>query len=310
MRARATILSRQRVYIPFSGRLPTGLWMHAACRPVTLAANNLVGHLAKISVRLVPSRANEFVPWIPGQTWQRIVSALGLKEGHFVAFQPSDTRRARMLLLTLDQHQRPVSLAKISKLPPNPLADLALSRLQGNTNFRVPKVQDVWEEGGWWVSIEDPLPPGPHRPSRLNPAQRVGLCTAISESVPEQASATEAIIHGDFAPWNVRELAKTGLAILDWDDACIGPRASDAVWYAISSRLIRRYSYRSVFKETVRELSEFYSTDDLAKAANFWLNRWTEADSAEVIPGIPKSKSLLALEVRRDQVLNQMTNLG
>ena len=310
MRARATILSRQRVYIPFSGRLPAGLWMHAACRPVTIAANNLVGHLARVSVRLVPSRSTQFVPWIPAPPWLRIASALGLREGDFVAFRPSDPRRARMLLLTLDQQRRPVLLAKISKLPPNPLADLALSRLQGNTNFRVPKVRDVWEEDGWWISIEDPLPPGPHRPSRLTPVERVGLCSAIAESVPEHASATEAIIHGDFAPWNVREFAKTGLAILDWDDACRGPRASDALWYAMSSRLIRKYSQRRVFSETVRELSEFYPPDDLVRAANFWLNRWTAADSAEVIPDIPKSKSLLALEIRRNRVLEQMANLS
>lgn len=310
MRARATILSRQRVYIPFSGRLPAGLWMHAACRPLTLAANNVIGHLAKASVRLVPSRTTEFVPWVPAQTWQRVASALGVREGHIVAFRPTDTRRARMLLLTLDQHQRPVSLAKISKLPPNPLADLALSRLQGNTNFRMPKVRDVWEVDDWWVSIEDPLPPGPHRPSRLTPLERFELCSTIARSVPEQASATESIIHGDFAPWNVREFAKTGLAILDWDDVCRAPRASDALWYAISSRLIRKHSYKSVFPETVRELSEFYSTDDLIRAARFWLNRWTEADSAEVLPGIPKSRSLLALEVRRNQVLNKVANLG
>lgn len=309
MRARATILSGQRVYIPFSGRLPAGLWMHAACRPVTLAGNNLIGHLAKVSVHLVPSRKTEFVPWLPNHTWQQIASTLRLREGHIVAFRPSDARRARMLLLTLDQHQRPVSLAKISKQPPNPLADLAVSRLQSNTSFRVPKVRDVWEVDGWWVSVEDPLPQGPHRPSRLTPVQRFELCSAIARSVPEEASATHAIIHGDFAPWNVREFAKTGLAILDWDDACRGPRASDALWYAISLRLIKKYDYRRVFSETVRELSGFYQPDDLVRAANFWLNRWTEADSAEVIPGIPKSKSLLALEVRRDRVLEELANM-
>ena len=102
----------------------------------------------------------------------------------------------------------------------------------------------------------------------------------------------------------------TGLAILDWDDARVGPRASDALWYAISSRLITNYRYRSVFPETVRELSKFYSPDDLVRAANFWLNRWTEADSAEVIPGIPKSKSLVELEIRRNRVLQQLANLS
>lgn len=310
MQTRATILSGHRVYIPLSGRLPAGLWMHAACRPVALVANNLTGRLAKVSVRLVPSRKTEFVPWVPIDTWHQIASALAIREGQIVAFRPSDARRARMLLLTLDQHQKPIVLAKISKLPPNPLADLALSRLQGNTSFRVPKVRDVWEIDDWWVSIEDPLPPGPHRPSRLTPVQRFKLCSAIARSVPEQASATEAIIHGDFAPWNVRQFAKTGLAILDWDDACRGPRAADALWHVISSRLIRRSGYRSALSETIRELSDFYEPDDLGRAAHFWLNRWSEADSAEVIPGVPKSQSLLALEVRRNRVLEQLTNLS
>lgn len=273
-------------------------------------ANNVIGHLAKASVRLVPSRKTEFVPWLPIHIWEQIASALPVSEGHIVAFRPSDARRARMLLLTLDQHQKPILLAKISKLPPNPLADLALSRLQGNTSFRVPKVRAVWEVEGWWVSIEDPLPQGPHRPSRLTPLQRFELCSAIARSVPEQASATDAIIHGDFAPWNVREFAKTGLAILDWDDACIGPRAADALWHVISSRLIRKHGYRSVLSETVQALSGFYQPDDMVRAAHFWLNRWTEADSAEVIPGIPKSQSLLALEVRRNRVLEQVANLS
>lgn len=306
---RATLLSRSRLLIPDRGRLPQGLWMHAACRPLVLAASNLTGHLARVSVRLVPGRSIGFAPWIAESTWKSVMGDLSVADGHIVALRPSDRRRARMLLLVLDTSNRPVAFAKISRNPPNRLANLALDRLREHHGVIAPRVRDAWQVEDWWISVEDPLPQRSHKPVRLSPRDRFEVCEAISSLVPEQADGDMAFVHGDLGPWNLREFAGIGRAILDWDDACQAPRAADALWHAMNFPLARRPTERGVFPRANSALKPFYAPAELAQAARFWLKRW-QAESAEILPGVAKSADLMEREVRRTRILEAFAALS
>jgi hypothetical protein len=99
------------------------------------------------------------------------------------------------------------------------------------------------------------------------------------------------------------------LAILDWDDACRGPAAADALWHAITFPLATGRPERSIFRLALKELTPFYSVVDLSRAAHFWLHRWTNTDSTEIIPGVNKTPKLIQFEERRERILEKFAAL-
>jgi aminoglycoside phosphotransferase (APT) family kinase protein len=42
-------------------------------------------------------------------------------------------------------------------------------------------------------------------------------------------------MHGDLTPWNLRRFPRGMLALIDWEDACWGPPAADAVLFRASA---------------------------------------------------------------------------
>ena len=59
-------------------------------------------------------------------------------------------------------------------------------------------------------------------------------------------------MHGDFAPWNLRQLRGGSLALIDWEDAGFGPPGADEVFYqATSAALWGRPPVRSDASEAV-----------------------------------------------------------
>ena len=50
-------------------------------------------------------------------------------------------------------------------------------------------------------------------------------------------------MHGDFTPWNLRQLESGELVLLDWEEAGWGPPGADAVLYrAAASALSQSYT--------------------------------------------------------------------
>ena len=305
---KATLLSRSRVIVPRRGRLPEGLWLHAACRPVAVAANNLVGHLARSSLRLVPGRraalALPFGQDVLGEIRSRVE---GWRSNHDVAMMsPADARRARAVLMPLDLEGRPTAFVKVTKDPPNPLAVAMLDGVaRFEPRFLFPRIREVLQVGEWWVTLEDPLPQVPHRPARLAPGQLHSLVSGIKDLVsPERGDLRPA--HGDLGPWNVRQYVGVGLAILDWEYATWAPVATDEVWHSITLRLATsRRSGESAGVAARDELRAFYSDGQLREAAEFLANRWGDAEPVEIREATPKSKPLLRSERRLARALDR-----
>lgn len=306
--SKATLLSRSRVVVPSKGRLPDGLWLHAACRPVAVAANNLVGQVARASLRLVPGRRTplEF-PFGQGVVDEIRRRVQGWEASHHVAMMsPADTRRARAILMPLDPAGRPTAFVKVTRDPPNPLAVAMLDGLtRRDPGFLFPQVRDVIQIGDWWVTLEDPLPQVPHRPARLDPDLLNSVVSAIHGLVPNEGR-DQRPAHGDLGPWNVREYDGIGLVIIDWEYAAFAPPATDQVWHAVTFRLTTsRRSGESVGAEARDELRSFYDDGQLRDAAEFLTNRWHDGEPVEIRPDTSKSQSLLKSELRLARALDR-----
>ena len=308
MASKATLLSRSRIIVPSRGRLPEGLWLHAACRPVPVAANNLVGQLARSSLRLVPGRRAHLAFPFGTDVQDEIRSRVeGWQAEHDVAMMsPADARRARAILMPLDLEGRPTAFVKVTLDPPNPLGVAMLEGLTRlNPGFLFPQVREVFQVDEWWVTLEDPLPQVPHRPARPDPDQRHSVVSAIHDLVPHEG-ADYRPAHGDMGPWNVREYLGVGLAILDWEYATLAPVATDEVWHAVTLRLATgRRPAASVGVEARDELRAFYSDAQLRDAAMFLADRWDDEEPLEIRGEAPKSKPLLRSERRLASALGR-----
>ena len=307
---RTTLLSRHQVLIPRSGRLPGGLWMNSACRPLAVLANNSSGYLARSSVRLIPGATAELVTALDENEWRAIRSAVRSwkKKDALVVMKPSEPRRARLIIMPLDSSRRPRAFLKATIDPPNPLATSMLAALAAEeAPFIFPRIRDVVRVGQWWVTVEEPLPQRPHRPARLDREARHRLAKEIQALISHDRS-NSVPTHGDLGPWNVRNFAGLGLAVLDWEYAQWAPVATDELWHAITFRLATRRRRGAAAGEGVRgELSHYYSEDQLRDAAFFLKTRWDDAEPNDIQAGVDKSRRLEGFENRLLEALAEFT---
>lgn len=317
MAFRATLNSRGRVLIPDRGRLPNGIWLHSGCKPLVVLANNMAGRLSQVSVHLVPSTKSAFTPPLSPSGWKDLIERL---EGHarsplpeLLIMRPADDRRARLMMLPLDSRRRPVFFVKLTRNPPNTLAEQMLAAIASKSaRFWYPRQQarGVMEDPAgvrWWYSIDEPMPPGPHWPARLSPAERHDLTTFISGLLPPSDPYNQSA-HGDLGPWNVRRLSHDRLAVLDWENARWAPAAADEMWHSVTHRMISPTDPRRVAARTWSELAEFYDPANIRRSAAFWTNRWHEDEPEEVGAETPKSERLRAFERRLAKVFDLMSH--
>lgn len=308
-RVRTTLLSRRRLMLPERGRLPGGLWMHAACRPVAVLANTVAGHLTRLSVSLIPARKGELeLPFHEEILVGILESVPKLRaDRDWVVLMPSDSRRARAMILGLDERRRPSVFVKVTRDEPNRLALRLLAELEATgARFVFPKVTDVVQIGGWWITVEQPLPQLPHSPARLEPARLKELTAEIQELVPTEAGLPCG--HGDFGPWNVRRFSNGLLGILDWEYATRSPMAADAVWYALTMRLATTNLRGEQIGEGANdELRLVYSDHEIRRAAGFILAQRDELEPQEILQEVERSPALLEFERRLDAALTTLT---
>lgn len=313
MAYRATIDSRGRVLIPDRGRLPAGVWMHSGCRPAAVLVNNVAGLLSQASVRLLPATRTQFVPPLSLPAWDNLIERL---EEHartslpeMLVMRPSDKRRARLMMLAMDAHRRPVLFVKLTRNPPNLLAEQMLAAMAShNAPFWYPRLQGrgvVEDPAGtrWWYSIDEPMPPGPHWPARLSSIERHELARFIGTLLSPQPDPHTRSSHGDLGPWNVRRLAGKRLAVIDWESAMWAPEVADEMWHSVTSRLIGRANPQRVAARVRSELAQLYDQAAIIRAAAFWMTRWNGDEPEEVLVGIAKSQRLQEFERRLATVL-------
>lgn len=306
---RATWLSRGRLLIPAGGRIPGGLWVHAACRRPAVVANTLSGHLVRVSPRLVPGRGVRMSLPFPDDVRDELIEhvpRLGSRAG-WVVLLPTDARRARIMILGLGVDRRPSVFVRATLDEPNRHALELLDALAATGSGVVhPKVEEVFRLGEWWVTVETPLPQAAHRPARLGVAAAHELVGSIQSLAP----ARDGLVcgHGDLGPWNVRRFSDGRVGILDWEYATWSPRATDEVWYATTFRLATTKAPGETIGRSVLDgLRQVYPDDVIGDAARFIVSSRRGPEPPEVRTGVERSTALREFERRLESALEILT---
>jgi aminoglycoside phosphotransferase (APT) family kinase protein len=87
---------------------------------------------------------------------------------------------------------------------------------------------------GWRFLACAPMGPGRHRPARMPPLQTIGeeIEAALGDQLrPAETPKHWRPMHGDFTPWNLRQMGRRDLVLIDWEEAGWGPPDADRVYY-------------------------------------------------------------------------------
>jgi hypothetical protein len=104
-------------------------------------------------------------------------------------------------------------------------------------SFTIPRIVASGEVSGWRFLLTRPLPPKIHRMVPSPPLGRiVGDIHIGLSTLPRPAAMPNHWhpMHGELAPWTVRELPSGDLIVLDWEKAGWGPPGADEVFYRAS----------------------------------------------------------------------------
>src|SRR5665811_1352342 len=101
----------------------------------------------------------------------------------------------------------------------------------------VPRVLAEGRVGSYEYIAFEPLPEGLHRRPASPPIQAITEEVSQALSVLPRPPGTPAHwrpMHGDFAPWNLREMPGGQLSLVDWEDADWAPPKADHVKYLVT----------------------------------------------------------------------------
>lgn len=295
-------------------RIPDGVWLHAACRPLALAACNTIGQLSRASIPLLRRGFEEWDMPIETSAWDgwldHVATLTGSRPDQWLVTPAPDAHRARFSLILLDDDRKQLAYARWTLNPANPLAVRAEEELSKRppSTFRHPALLDSGVVDGWTFTLSAPLPPGPHRPAALAPEQRRSIVNEIKERLAPIVPEGEVAIHGDFTPWNVRSI-RGEVTVIDWEQVGTGPTAGDELWHVVTGVLATGGDPEEVSARVRQDLSH-YSPSELAAAATFWRRRETEDQPEEVDEQVERSAKLLRFEARISESLQQVEQLA
>jgi hypothetical protein len=304
-------MGRTVVLVPTGIRqIPGGLWAHSACRPGAVRFANAVGRLTGTSLRLLKIGTGSWEPPVDRDAWDGFLDSsavtVGAEVKNVVVFPASDPHRRRFALLLLDIDDVPIGFVKWTRNPPSPLGLEAERRLSAEPprNFMIPRLLEHGTVADWAYTINEMLPPGPHRPADLATGERRVITEEIHRRLAGIAEGDEVMSHGDFAPWNVRRLASGSIAVIDWEDVRPAPAAADELWHVVTSTLAVGGSSEEAVARVRGELRHF---DDaaLGRAARF-LQRREGEQPPEVDHAVERSRRLIRFEASISAALSSI----
>jgi glycosyltransferase involved in cell wall biosynthesis len=274
--SRSAALAGLALYTPC---LPRGIW---AQRAATVC-------VAIVGPRVLPGPS---FPWIPmsEMEWLELSEALRREVGVFddvAGYSRLQVSRAGVALLLLHRGS-PTAFVKLRRGDSGSLANekRALDAVWSYRprTFQIPEPLQFGCAGGWHYLVSAPLPPGLRRPPRNPPLPTIlEEIDAALDGLPRPPEAPDhwRPMHGDFAPWNLRELRRGSLALIDWENAGWAPPGADeilyrATWAAISRRAPARCaSHEAVefWRERVPDRPDSARDERLARALHEIL-RW------------------------------------
>lgn len=293
-------------------RIPGGLWMYAACKPLPVMFHKMVGHAAERALRTVAPRRTDWIPPMSAEAWRSVMDtasrAVGRRVADVIVQLPADERRRRFNVVLLDNEATAIGFAKFTTNTMNPLEIEAMRLLNRARpeSFVYPRLLDSGALGEWSYRISSHLPPQPHGPAWLDPSQRRRIVAEIQTIAAPIAEAGSFPVHGDFGPWNVRRLRDGSVAVIDWEEMTTGPKAADDLWHAVHQALIRNKSDDAAVAD-VMATGAVLPAEDLREAAHFWVDRHDRPEPAEVADGTQPQRHLDAVH-RMLGVMEQVVN--
>ncbi|HEY7533416.1 MAG TPA: phosphotransferase [Nitrospiraceae bacterium] len=133
------------------------------------------------------------------------------------------------------------------------------------------------------------MPNRPHGPVQLDGTIRRGILTEIQDRLSDLAPAGLAV-HGDFAPWNVRQFADGRVAVVDWEELTYGVPVADDLWFVVAVHASRGSDAASVLREVMQGSS--YTRAEVSNAAEYWLKRLSEPEAREITSEVEMPTSL------------------
>ena len=215
-----------------------GIASWSACRPVSRAVRAASWWFVRgFGPRLLPFPRTEWVPNFPVREWQELVARwralLGPVEA-FAVYEPAQTGRQGLALLAIGS-TGPSGFIKVRPVGQASVEGMALSAASTARTVMCPQVVDVGEVGEVSYLVTTAFPSGLHRPPK--PGRVPAVVEDVSRSLavvprPESVPHDWEPMHGDFAPWNLREQRGMGLLLFDFEHAGWAPPKADLVFYA------------------------------------------------------------------------------
>jgi Phosphotransferase enzyme family len=264
------------IKVPVSSRRAAlaGLGLYSPCRRKALWAQwTAKACVALFGPAVLPGRS---FPWVPvsssewlelSNAWRRDLGAFDEMAG-YSRLQASRTGLAVLLL----RRGSPIAFVKLrhgdcGSLSNERRALDAVWRYRPRA-FRVPEPLQSGSAAGWHYLVCAPLPPGLHRPPRRPPL--AAILEEVDEALaglprPSETPDHWRPMHGDFAPWNLRQLRGGSLVLVDWEDAGWAPPGADDVFYRATHAALR---YRPAGRCDRHEAVRFWRERVLAHPEN------------------------------------------
>lgn len=259
------------VHVPLRPRRATlaAIALYPACRPGALWMQRAAWIAAAgIGAAALPTRPSRWIPPCGSMTWESLCRQwrLALPEWQAAAVVARrQISRSGFSVLLVGRHDGPVAFVRVRDGGSDRLGEerRVLSALAATARaaFLCPEPLAAGDYDGWaWLAVSA-LPLRPHRPSLHAPVERIATCIqqVLAPVLPRSGTPEHwRPMHGDLAPWNLRELGSR-LLLLDWEEAAWGPPEADIVYYAAAVAALSRRA------PTLRPAS--------LEAVTFWVER-------------------------------------
>lgn len=215
--------------------------MYTPCKPMGVWFQRVAwGAVSMFGPRTLPGKKVGWEPPMDPELWDALLVRWRQVFGSFetmAVYQRLQMDRSGFLLLLIHNNS-PLAFLKIKKHPHSPFLSEsnvvnAVSKFRPQS-FSIPDLLLLGELAGWHYLATKPLPPYPHRVPKNPPlnliTREIGTALTAIPPPPETLSHWRPM-HGDFTPWNLRQLRDGTLVLIDWEDTGWGPPSADEVLY-------------------------------------------------------------------------------
>lgn len=215
-----------------------GIASLSACRPLSRAVRAGSWWVVKIlGPRLLPFPRGMWAPPVAEEEWQELmarwIALIGPIEA-FAVYETSQAERSGLALLAVGS-AGVTGFIKVRPPGHTTVEVEALTAASATTTVLCPQVLGAGELGDSSYLVTTAFPSRLHRPPKPDGIPRVADDVSRSLADVSRPSGIPDYwepMHGDFAPWNLRELRGHGLILFDFEHAGWAPACSDLVFYA------------------------------------------------------------------------------